>query len=184
LGGLIGDYNPLISDFGDGDQDGGFWTIDYKGDPQWYEPKEGRTITTNAQMKAAPKQSALSVAGSCGWAAIKDNLLGLGPSAGGVLLTSRIPNGKALLGLKQIGSPDTSLWSGIALWARTTFKVGFGTSTVKGIGSAGNAAGKTLSSGNSIRAFGPVLNRASWIIGIASAAHAIQDASSCYSITH
>ena len=57
-----------------------------------------------------------------GWAAIKDNILFLGPSAGGIALTARIPNGKAILGLKQIGTPDTSLWSAFSLWARQTFQ--------------------------------------------------------------
>jgi RHS repeat-associated protein len=85
-----------IFSFGDGDQTG-FWTTDYKGDPYWYVPQSG-TVTTTAQMKAAPRLGALNVAGSCGWASIRDNLLGIGLDAGLGALTVPLP--KSLLGFQ------------------------------------------------------------------------------------
>ena len=177
----IGLPNPLIFSACSSDPNclDGQWVIDYKGDLVWIAGLSN-VFHGGGTISAAPRRSNLNFAGSCAWAAIQDSLLGLGSSAGGVLVTSRIPNGKVLLGLKSVGSPDTSLWSAFALWARQNLGIGFGTRTVKGV----NAAGATLATNNTIRAFGPVLNAASWVITAAEVGKTVQNASTCYGISH
>jgi RHS repeat-associated protein len=171
LNGLIwgGRQSPfIIQNFGD--QTGGFWTTDYDGDPYWYEPRSG-TVATNAQMKAAPKPSNLSVAAGCVVASLKDHLLGLGASAGASIATA--PLKKPWLGIRDIGGP-TNLLSKLG----TYFNIRLSSPA------AGGGANPQLGTLRAFGAAGRILGPAAWAITGGQVLKAGQDAYSCYSISH